>query len=65
MTPRPVYESLPYLYICAGIGAMVYLDTVIAFTSGLLMSSTGVLILWLRRNYRQESMLHNQALQPE
>lgn len=65
MTPKPVYELLPYLYVCAGIGALLYLDTVMAFVSGLLMSITGVVVLWLRRNYRQAHLLIDKAWQPE
>lgn len=65
MTPKPVYELLPYLYVCAGIGALLYLDTVMAFVSGLLMSITGVVVLWLRRNYRQTQLVIDKAWQPE
>lgn len=36
---------------------MLLLDSVISFGSGLLMSVTGVLVLWLRRNHRQPARL--------
>lgn len=57
MLSKPVYEVLPYLYVGGGIAAMLLLDSVISFGSGLLMSVTGVLVLWLRRNHRQPARL--------
>ena len=53
MIPKPVYELLPYFYLCVGIAAMLLLEGIMSFVSGLLMSITGVLVLWLRRNHRQ------------
>ena len=66
MIPKPIYEILPYLYIAGGIAAMLLLDIFMSFISGLLMSVTGVLVLFLRRNYRvsQQAFLAND-LQPE
>ncbi|MDZ7663252.1 hypothetical protein [Thiohalophilus sp.] len=58
MIPKPVYELLPYFYLCVGIAAMLLLEGgVMSFVSGLLMSITGVLVLWLRRNHRQAARL--------
>jgi len=57
MIPKPVYEFLPYFYVCGGIAAMLLLDSIMSFASGLLMSLTGVLVLWLRRNHRQSRQL--------
>ncbi|MDR9435815.1 MAG: hypothetical protein RI563_02995 [Thiohalophilus sp.] len=57
MLPKPVYEVLPYFYVCGGIAAMLLLDSIMSFVCGLLMSVTGVLVLWLRRNHRQPARL--------
>lgn len=57
MIPKPVYELLPYFYLCVGIAAMLWLEGVMPFVSGLLMSMTGVLVLWLRCYHRQSSQL--------
>lgn len=65
MIPKPVYEFLPYLYVCGGIAAMLLLDSVMSFVSGLLMSLTGVVILWLRRNHRQAQLVFEEEWQPE
>lgn len=51
--PKPLYESLPVLYVLAGIAAIVTVDSFMSFISGILMGSSGVMILLLRRNYRQ------------
>jgi len=60
MIPKPVYELLPYFYLCAGIAAMLLLEGVIPFVSGLLMSMTGVLVLWLRHHHRQSARLFSE-----
>ncbi|MDZ7804237.1 hypothetical protein [Thiohalophilus sp.] len=66
MLPKPVYEVLPYFYVCGGIAAMLLLDSVMSFVCGLLMSVTGVLVLWLRRNHRQPArVLMEQGWQAE
>jgi hypothetical protein len=65
MIPKPVYEFLPYFYVSVGIVAMLFLDSIMSFVSGLLMSVTGVLILWLRRNHRQSQLLIEEEWQPE
>lgn len=53
MIPKPIYEFLPYFYVCGGLAAMLLLDTFMSFASGLLMSVTGLLVLWLRRSHRR------------
>ena len=50
--PKPIYESLPILYVLGGIAAISTVDSFMSFISGVLLGSSGVLILVLRRNYR-------------
>ncbi|TDY00046.1 hypothetical protein [Thiohalophilus thiocyanatoxydans] len=57
MIPKPVYELLPYFYLCVGVAAMLWLEGIMPFASGLLMSMTGVLVLWLRHHHRQSARL--------
>ena len=50
--PKPVYESIPALYVITGIAAMSAVDSFMSFISGVLMGGCGVAIMCLRRNYR-------------
>lgn len=50
--PKPVYESLPVLYVIAGIATIISTSDLIALGSGLLLALAGLLILVIRRNYR-------------
>ena len=52
VTPKPVYETLPVLYVIAGIATIISTDTYVALISGLLLAIAGLLILLMRRNYR-------------
>lgn len=56
---HPIYESLPYLYICAGVLVVVSLPNVFGIFSGLLLLSAGVWVWWARRTYRSALHLHN------
>lgn len=51
--PKPIYESLPILYVIGGVAAMSTVDSFMSFISGTLLGSSGVMILYLRRNYRR------------
>ena len=51
--PKPIYESLPLLYVIGGVTAMSTVDSFMSFISGILLGSSGVMILYLRRNYRR------------
>ena len=51
--PKPIYESLPILYVVGGVAAMSTVDSFMSFISGILLGSSGVMILYLRRNYRR------------
>ena len=50
--PKPIYESLPVLYVVGGIAAISTVDSFMSFVSGILLGASGVMILYLRRNYR-------------
>ena len=50
--PKPIYESLPILYVVGGVAAISTVDSFMSFISGILLGSSGVMILLLRRNYR-------------
>jgi hypothetical protein len=60
MIPRPVYEVLPVVYIAFGLAGMTYSDSTLLTASTLLLAGTGVVILWLRRNYR---LAHRRAVE--
>lgn len=51
--PKPVYESLPVLYVIGGVAAISTVDSFMSFVSGILLGTSGVLILFLRRNHRR------------
>ena len=58
MLSKPVYESLPACYVAMGIGAMIAVPSALAFASGLVLSISGLLILFKRRNYRYLQQLN-------
>lgn len=51
--PKPVYESLPTLYVVGGIAAISTVDSFMSFISGILLGCSGVVIMFIRRDYRQ------------
>lgn len=60
--PKPVYESLPVLYVIAGIATIVSTRDPIALGSGLLLALAGLLILVIRRNYRAAQQTYTSYL---
>lgn len=50
--PKPIYEGLPVLYVVGGVAAISTVDSFMSFISGILLGSSGVMIMFLRRNYR-------------
>ena len=50
--PKVIYEIYPMLYIISGVFAMITLHAVVPFLSGLLLCVSGIVILYMRRNYR-------------
>lgn len=55
--PKPIYESLPILYVIGGVAAISTVDSFMSFISGILLGSSGVMILYLRRNFRNSESL--------
>ena len=53
--PKPIYESLPVLYVIGGVAAISTVDSFMSFISGILLGSSGIMILYIRRNYRRSS----------
>jgi len=51
--PKPIYESMPLLYVMGGVAAISIVDSFMSFISGILLGSSGIMIMCLRRNYRQ------------
>lgn len=51
--PKPIYESLPVLYVAGGVAAISAVDSFMSFVSGILLGISGVLILFIRRNHRR------------
>ena len=56
---RPVYESLPYVYMAMGALAIFifYLDpvgarAVAAFVIGVIVATAGLTLMWRRQDYR-------------
>ena len=55
--PKPIYESLPIIYVIGGIAAISTVDSFMSFISGILLGCSGVMIMCLRRNYRHTEKL--------
>jgi len=51
--PKPIYESLPVLYVIGGVAAMSTVDSFMSFISGILLGASGVMIMFLRRDFRR------------
>lgn len=50
--PKFLYESYPVLYILGGIAAMSLVESYVSFLSGFILGAGGIVILFMRRNYR-------------
>ena len=50
--PKPIYVCLLILYVIGGVAAISTVDSFMSFISGILLGSSGVMILYLRRNFR-------------
>lgn len=57
--PKPVYESLPALYVIGGVTAISTVDSFMSFVSGILLGCSGILILIMRRDYRRQQNVKN------
>ncbi|MCK5721611.1 MAG: hypothetical protein KAI84_03680 [Gammaproteobacteria bacterium] len=54
--PKPIYESLPILYVIGGVAAISTVDSFMSFISGILLGSSGIIIMFLRRNHRRSEI---------
>lgn len=50
--PRSLYDSLPYLYACIGVGLLFGLGSGIAFVMGFVMLIAAVLVVYMRSSAR-------------
>lgn len=50
--PKFIYESYPILYVIGGIAAITLVDSYVCVLSGFVLSTGGIAILFMRRNYR-------------
>lgn len=48
MLPRPIYQLLPYFYICLGLLCMLIVESSLIFFSSTLLIMAGGLVLWMR-----------------
>ena len=48
MLPRPIYQLLPYFYICLGLLCMLIVESSLIFFSSTLLMMAGSLVLWMR-----------------
>lgn len=55
--PKPIYESLPILYVLGGIAAISTVDSFMSFISGVLLGCSGIMIMFLRREYRRSDKI--------
>ena len=55
MLPRSLYELLPYLYMAAGVGSALLIDSGIIMIASALLVSAGILTLFLRYQYRRQT----------
>ncbi len=51
--PRPVYRTLPTLYLCGGLLSVSLLDGPRALLAGLLLTAAGMRVLQMRRSARR------------
>jgi hypothetical protein len=54
--PFAIYEVLPYFYIILGVASWLGIDEILGRLSGVLLFSTGAIILKRRIQYRKRSM---------
>ncbi len=62
MIPKPLYESLPIIYVVSGIFAMTSFQTLTSFVSGLAIGMAGLMVLSMRRKYRNTKAKTNQNI---
>ena len=70
MLPKPIYESLPFIYMAAGAVAIVSLDHLLGRICGFLLILVGIGVYQMRRRYRYRKIgirchLHNDVFHLE
>ena len=63
MLSAPIYESLPYLYLGAGVASFNLEASPIVFVSGTLFLIAGGMVLQMRREFRRTWKKHTPRLQ--
>jgi uncharacterized membrane protein len=59
--PRQIYDALPYLYACIGVGLLYGLGSGIAFVMGIVLLIATVLVVYMRSSARDRA--HRKDLQ--
>lgn len=50
--PKPIYESIPYAYIFAGLAALALMDSAGKYLPAFIFIATAAWVLRIRHNYR-------------
>ena len=58
--PAPIYEALPYLYGCLGIGLFFWFDSVISFVMGFVLLVSAGLVVLMRNSARKRAFHQRQ-----
>lgn len=53
--PGPVYESLPYVYACLGVGLLYLLDSGVMAVMGVVLLVSAGLIVFMRNSARKRA----------
>lgn len=56
MLPKPIYESLPFIYMAAGAAAIVSLDHLLGQICGFMLILVGLVVYRLRSRYRHRKI---------
>jgi hypothetical protein len=54
MLPKILYELLPFIYLSAGVGSGVMINSTIVIIASILLIAAGVLVLSMRIRYRRK-----------
>ena len=56
MLPKPIYESLPFIYMAAGVAAIIGLEHLLGRICGFLLILVGIGVYQMRRRYRHRKI---------
>ncbi len=54
-----IYESLPYIYLAVGLGALLGVDAIFGQVCGVLLMILGIYILRMRTQFRKREEIRN------